>query len=59
MDKITNPHDKFFKEVFTRWDTAEEFLQMYLPGDLVTLIELDSLEYTKDSFIDKHLEGAC
>jgi len=56
MDKITNPHDKFFKEVFTRWDTAEEFLWNYLPGDVMTLFEPGSLEYTKDSFIDKDLE---
>ena len=56
MNKITNPHDKFFKEVFTRWDTAEEFLRNYLPGDVVALFDLSSLEYIKDSFIDKHLE---
>ena len=24
MDEITNPHDKFVKEVFTRRETAEE-----------------------------------
>lgn len=56
MDQITNPHDKFFKEVFTRRDTAGEFLRNYLPPDVVRLLDLDSLEYTKDSFIDKHLK---
>ncbi|MBU0470467.1 MAG: Rpn family recombination-promoting nuclease/putative transposase, partial [Nanoarchaeota archaeon] len=55
MDQITNPHDKFFKEVFTRRDTAREFLLNYLPDDVVRLLDLDSLKYTKDSFIDKHL----
>lgn len=56
MTEITKPHDKFFKEVFTRRDTAEEFLQNYLPGDVVRLLDLASLEYTKDSFVDKHLK---
>ena len=56
MAEITNPHDKFFKEVFTRADTAKEFLLNYLPSGVVKLIDWDSLEYTKDSFVDKHLE---
>lgn len=44
MDQITNPHDKFFKEVFTRRDTAREFLLNYLPDDVVKLLDLDSLK---------------
>lgn len=56
MEKITNPHDKFFKEVFTIGATVEDFLLNYLPGDVVKLLDLDSLECTKDSFIDKYLE---
>ncbi|MDI6794303.1 MAG: Rpn family recombination-promoting nuclease/putative transposase [bacterium] len=55
MNQITNPHDKFFKEVFTRRDTAVEFFLNYLPEDVVRLLNLDSLEYAKGSFIDKHL----
>ncbi|MBU0566773.1 Rpn family recombination-promoting nuclease/putative transposase [bacterium] len=31
MNRITNPHDKFFKEVFNRRETAKEFLLNYLP----------------------------
>ena len=56
MDQITSPHDKFFKQVFTRGDTAKEFLLNYLPPALVKLIDWDSLEYTKDSFIDEDLK---
>ena len=56
MTEITNAHDKFFKEVFTRKDTAEEFLRHYLPENIVGLLDLDSLEYTKDSFVDRHLK---
>ena len=55
MNKITSPHDKFFKHVFTRGDAAKKFLMTYLPPAVVRLIDWDSLEYTKDSFIDKDL----
>ena len=56
MTEISNPHDKFFKEVFTRKATTEEFLRHYLPEDVVELLDLDSLEYTKDTFVDRHLK---
>jgi predicted transposase YdaD len=56
MIEITNPHDRFFKEVFTLRKTAEQFLQNYLPPDITKLLDLDSIEYTKDTFIDKHLK---
>jgi hypothetical protein len=36
--------------------TTEEFLRHYLPGDVVGLLDLDSLEYTKDTFVDRHLK---
>ena len=55
MNNIKNPHDKFFKEVFSRKDMMEEFLLNYLPGNIIEQLDLKSLKYTKDSFIDKHL----
>ena len=55
MTDITNPHDKFFKEVFSRQEVVADFLRNYLPDDVVKLIDLGSLEYTKDSFMDEHL----
>ncbi|MCP5019793.1 MAG: Rpn family recombination-promoting nuclease/putative transposase, partial [Ketobacter sp.] len=30
-DDLTNPHDKFFKNIFSRQDAARDFLQHYLP----------------------------
>ena len=56
MVEITDPHDKFFKEVFADRETAGDFLENYLPSDMVRLLDLESLEYTKDSFVDKHLK---
>lgn len=51
MGQITNPHDKFFKEVFTRKDTAEEFLRNYLPGEVAGLRDWSSLEAAKDTIL--------
>ena len=56
MTEISNPHDKFFKEVFTSRNGAEEFLRHYLPENVVGLLDLDSLEYTKDTFVDTQLK---
>jgi len=42
MIRISNPHDKFFKGIFTRKGTAKEFLQHYLPENVVALLDLNS-----------------
>lgn len=55
MDHITNPHDKFFKEVFTRRSAVTQWLEHYLPPEIAGLLDLSSLEFIKDSFVDKHL----
>ncbi|MBW2011995.1 MAG: Rpn family recombination-promoting nuclease/putative transposase, partial [Deltaproteobacteria bacterium] len=38
MNPITNPHDKFFKEVFTRRTAVTQFLEHYLPPDVAGLL---------------------
>jgi predicted transposase/invertase (TIGR01784 family) len=53
---ISNPHDRFFKDVFSRRETARDFLQHYLPPDLRDQLDLASLEISKDSFIDAGLQ---
>jgi hypothetical protein len=55
-DNITNPHDKFFRETFSRQEVARDFVKYHLPPDVVTLLDPDSLEISKDSFIDPALE---
>jgi len=56
MNPITNPHDKFFKEIFTRRSVVRQFLAHYLPPDVVDLLDLNAIEVTKDSFVDPHLK---
>lgn len=53
--KIQNVHDKFFKEMFGRIEIVEDFLNNYLPKDLVDLIDVNTLEPQKDSFVNKEL----
>lgn len=54
--KITNPHDKLFREVWSDKAVAADFLQNYLPEDVLKLVDLSTLEISKDSFIEKELK---
>ena len=55
MSDIINPHDKFFKAMFSRIDVARDFLLRYLPPEITNLLEPDSIALTKDSYIDHAL----
>jgi predicted transposase/invertase (TIGR01784 family) len=50
-EPLLNPHDHFFKDLFSRREAARDFLQNYLPVEIVNLLDLSSLEINKDSFI--------
>ncbi|WP_231735285.1 Rpn family recombination-promoting nuclease/putative transposase [Gracilibacillus massiliensis] len=52
---IQNPHDTFFKETFSNVEVAKSFIQHYLPTSIVNLIEVESIQPQKDSFISKEL----
>ena len=56
MADLGNPHDRFFKAVFSRTEVAEDFLRHHLPADILALIRPGSLEIGKDSFIDPELK---
>lgn len=53
---IQNPHDKFFKETFHNITVTKEFLVHYLPAHIVDIIDVETLEPQKDSFINEHLK---
>jgi hypothetical protein len=48
---VPNPHDRFFKEVFSRPETAADFLANYLPSNLTELMDLTSPELVEGSFV--------
>lgn len=53
--ELRNPHDRFFKEVWSRKDVGRDFLRHYLPAEVVGLLDLRSLGLSKESFIDEQL----
>ena len=53
---ITNVHDKFFKETFSRLEVVQNFIEETLPIELKSKISLQNLVLSKDSFIDTALE---
>ncbi|NLZ54395.1 MAG: Rpn family recombination-promoting nuclease/putative transposase [Thermoanaerobacteraceae bacterium] len=54
--KIQNPHDKFFKETFGQVEVAKDFLSNYLPKNIIKIIDVDTLQLQKDSFINEELQ---
>lgn len=54
--KVQNPHDRFFKETFGKVEVAKDFLNNYLPENIIRIIDIDTLEPQKDSFINQELQ---
>ncbi len=50
-----NPHDAFFRDHFSQKESARDFLEHFLPAPVLTCVDLNSLELTKDSFVDAEL----
>ena len=56
MKEVSNPHDKFFKEVFGKVEVTKDFIENYLPENILKVIDTNTLEPQKDSFITEDLE---
>jgi predicted transposase/invertase (TIGR01784 family) len=56
MSDISNPHDRFFKETFTRIEVARDFFANYLPPAVAETLDLDSLALQSGSFVDEDLQ---
>jgi len=54
--KLTHPHDKFFKDAFSRVKTVQSFIEHYLRPQESALIDLSTLEAVKDSHINPDLQ---
>jgi hypothetical protein len=53
--RIPNPHDKFFKESFSRLEVAKSFIEEVFPKDMRDNMNLNALQLTNASFIDDML----
>jgi predicted transposase/invertase (TIGR01784 family) len=55
MSTISNPHDKFFKESFSRLELLQGFIEEVFPSEIKQKINLNSLQLTNASFTDAYL----
>ena len=53
--RVINPHDKVIRETYSDRENARSFLVNYLPDKVLNLVDLDTLEISKDCFIEKEL----
>jgi len=53
--RVINPHDKAIKTVFNDLANARSLLYHRLPDKVLKLVDLNTLEISKDSFIEKEL----
>lgn len=56
MPERSNPHDVFFKEVFTQLADTADLVAQYLPPEIVAQLDLKTLALVKDSFVDAELQ---
>lgn len=55
ITNLNNPHDKLFRETWSNLENVRGFLHHYLPADVSRIMDFESLEITKDSFVEKEL----
>jgi len=56
MEPVKNPHDRFFKETFSRTEVARDFVAHYLPPEIAAVLDTKTLEISKDTFVDEELK---
>jgi predicted transposase/invertase (TIGR01784 family) len=55
-NKLTKPHDHFTKKVLGKLENAKSFVENYMPKELVSEIDLNSLKVESETFIDSKLK---
>lgn len=53
---ISNVHDKFFKDSFSRLEVAQSFIDELFPQEIKEKLNLQDLKRVSESFIDEELE---
>jgi len=53
--EINSPHDRMVEKFLQENETARSLFREYLPKEIAELVNLDSLEYIKDKFVDENL----
>ena len=55
---IHSPHDKLFKDTFSRKDAAISYLKSFLPEKIQSHIDFDSLQVYPGEYIDSELKNS-
>jgi predicted transposase/invertase (TIGR01784 family) len=50
--EVNTPHDKFVKRFLRENETVRSFFREYLPPVVIELLDVDTLEFVPDSFVD-------
>lgn len=58
MKPINNPHDAIFKQSMQRPFVAKQFMQYYLPSNLLAELDLESLSMLDATYINDQLDSA-
>lgn len=53
--EVLDPHDTFFRQLLSEPTVAVDFVQNYLPAEIVPLLDLAQLRIEKDTFVDGRL----
>lgn len=56
MEKVNQPHDKYFRSTFGRVDFAKVFLSNYLPEELIKMVDMDTLTPQTTNYMSKELK---
>jgi predicted transposase/invertase (TIGR01784 family) len=52
---MANPHDRYFREVFSDPAVVQDLLRNYLPAPVLAVLDLKTLALQQESFIDEEL----
>lgn len=55
QDRPKEPHDTFFRQLLAQPTTAADFVQNYLPAEVVAVLDLTKLQPERDTFVDARL----
>ncbi len=51
------PHDSLFKQFLSEKETAKDFFDVWLPDEIKSLCDLNSLKVESGSFIDSEMKN--
>lgn len=54
--KVNQYHDNLFKETFGDLEVTRDFFKNYLPEEILGIIDVETIETRKDSFIEEELK---